>query len=93
MQISKKKVSGWGFEPGTKNVRSELIDWCLVVHRVRFCVRHGQLVSRERIARNEPASLCDLAPPILGPRSRRRRLLEDGLSVQRLSLFATSRPA
>ena len=32
--------------------RSELVDWCLVIRRVRL---HGQLVPREHIARNELA--------------------------------------
>ena len=34
---------------------SELVDWCLVVRCVRFCVYRGQLVPREHTARNEPA--------------------------------------
>ena len=47
---------------------------------------------RETSRRHLPC-VCNLAPPILGPRSRRRRLLEDGPPVPCLSLFATSRPA
>ena len=43
--------------------RSESVDWCLVVRRVRFCVRHGQLVSCEHIAQNEPAPrACAILP-------------------------------
>jgi hypothetical protein len=43
--------------------RSEFVDWCLVVRRVCFCVRHGQLVSREHIAQNEPAPrACAILP-------------------------------
>ena len=53
-------------EPGaTRSLieRSELVDWCLVVCRVRFCVRNGQLVSREHIARNKPVPrACAILP-------------------------------
>ena len=42
---------------------SELVDWCLIVRRVRFCVRNGLLVSREHITRNEPAPrVCAILP-------------------------------
>ena len=46
---------------------SEIVDWCLIVWRVRFCVRNGQLVSHEHIARNEPAPRARASlPPNLG---------------------------
>jgi hypothetical protein len=53
-------------EPGaTRSLieRSELVDWCLFVCRVRFCVHHRQLVSCEHIARNEPVPrACAILP-------------------------------